>query len=484
MYCHNMYFFLQLHQQDLDAFRDQFGESPVDGSSVGTATKESIKAVNERFHNLKTNSDDLTEQGHKAAGKHKQFQDTLTKMHTWLQDAEKRSEEIKEEPVAAEPKKIEVQLDQTKTFGAEAISHGKQAEELKRAAKTLTDAMKELGADDDTLAEIEKNVEEVKDRLGTITHDATEKANVLQTALVQAQGVQKGLDGLQEWLEDAERKLDQMKAISLSQEGLSDQIQELQLLKSDVESHIPSVDALQESADDLKKSGDPKVAEAVQNKLDELRERFGVLANRCKEREEDLLDVTDKLGAFEEQSKSFEDWLIPTIQVLDSKDTAALEAPMFQAKIQEIRGEAKEKGEELEKLNELAKTLIADPKTTETEKVRVKVDECARNWSDFMEVLIEREHQAKQREQQATRYHDVYAQVIKWLEEHEDVMDKLEAVAIDMEVIEKQIEEIEPLLANFEEFEPTMDEITLLGNSYDALQRGVEETSSPVRRSK
>ncbi len=42
----------------------------------------------------------------------------------------------------------------------------------------------------------------------------------------------------------------------------------------------------------------------------------------------------------------------------------------------------------------------------------------------------------------------------------------------------------QPLMTGYEEFSPKIDEVNDLGTAYDALQRGEQLSSSPIRRSK
>lgn len=407
-------------------------------------TRDKVKTANERYQNLKTAADSLMEKLQQTKEKQKDFEDVLERMHDWLEESEGRVTQLQEEPVTGDAQQVQEELDGVKAFSAETIAQGKQYEDLKKTARALMESLQDLGADDQTLLNIDQMVGDIKDRLGDVNAAITDRSNALQTALVQSQGVQEGLDSLLGWVKDAEQNLNSMKPISLDKDVLNDQMQELQMLKSDVESHVPSMESVNQSAYDMiESSKDDSTAKDVSEKLKDLNSRFEKVAEKCKEREEDLSEVSDKLVEFLEFVKKYEDWIEPALKNLESKETAQLDTALFKEHIQEVKLDSEEKANELEAIKNLGQDLVQSDLTGDVREVKDKVAECQKKWGVLTDSLKDREQEAEDREKQAGQFDDLGEEIKRWLTEMEAKVDNLEPVAIDVEIIAKQIEELQ-----------------------------------------
>ena len=97
----------------------------------------------------------------------------------------------------------------------------------------------------------------------------------------------------------------------------------------------------------------------------------------------------------------------------------------------------------MERLRHLAGSLIQSPKTGDVSKVRDILEKLEQNWQDLEDTLSDKRKEAGMREEQSSRFEDMKDAVLRWLTYMENRLDDLEPVAIDVEIIEKQIEEIE-----------------------------------------
>ena len=435
------------YQKDLKTFATNLQKSPK-GKRAGDATdfqetREKVRTANERYQNLKSNCQALMERLRDARERQREYNEAVFKMQAWLLDAEQNAKAIKSEPIGSDPMAITDQLDTVKALSAEVFAHSKNLDELKRAARHFVEKMKELGADDMTLHDIEELVNQLADRHGFVTAETTARSNVLQTALVQSQGVQEGIDSLLGWLRDTEASITSVRPISLNEETLNDQIQELQVLKADIESHLPSVDSVNKSGADVMKSSDPEVAQVMGDKLSDLNNRFEAVALKCKERGEGLDSVFDQLTEFSDRVDKFNEWLTPTLETLESKETTQLDTPEFKERLNDIQVDLESKMAELSLIRDIGQDLVSSQKTGDVKKIKDTMAECERNWHDFNEVLADKQKEAVYREERSNQYAEARDAVLKWLTTTETKIDDLEPVAIDVEIIAKQIEELQ-----------------------------------------
>ncbi len=84
----------------------------------------------------------------------------------------------------------------------------------------------------------------------------------------------------------------------------------LQVLQADIDTHEPSVKSVNRSGATL---SDPGVAAAVHRKLRDLNARYDAVAERCRERGDDIKSVTRKLRDFNESAGALQQWLVSTL---------------------------------------------------------------------------------------------------------------------------------------------------------------------------
>lgn len=95
--------------------------------------------------------------------------------------------------------------------------------------------------------------------------------------------------------------------------------------------------------------------------------------------------------------------------------------------------------------------------------------------------MDEKQKLSKQRADQLNQYEKLRAQVMDWLSVFEEKVNKLQPVAVDMDVIKSQHDELRPLNKEYREYGHQIDKINEVGNMYDALLRG-DRPESPHRK--
>lgn len=102
-------------------------------------------------------------------------------------------------------------------------------------------------------------------------------------------------------------------------------------------------------------------------------------------------------------------------------------------------------------------------------------------WKDLNALLDEKQKLSKQRSEQLVAYEKLRDQVLEWLQSTENKVARLEPIAIDIETLKRQNEEIKPIAKEYRDYGQTVDKLNELGTIYDALLRG-ERPDSPSRR--
>lgn len=69
--------------------------------------------------------------------------------------------------------------------------------------------------------------------------------------------------------------------------------------------------------------------------------------------------------------------------------------------------------------------------------------ELNRHWAEFNELLIEREQEAMEKDRQSDEYDRCKKVVVEWLTDKEAQVDGFKAVAVDLDLAEQQLEELQ-----------------------------------------
>lgn len=127
------------------------------------------------------------------------------------------------------------------------------------------------------------------------------------------------------------------------------------------------------------------------------------------------------------------------------------------------------------------RNLISKKDVTETGAVRDRVKTLENLWKELNMHLDEKQRLGKQRTEQMVAYEKLRGQVITWLNNFENRIEKLEPVAVDIEVVKKQTEQLKPLIKEHRDYAITIDKLNDLGSMYDAMTR--PDTASKRRSS-
>lgn len=141
-----------------------------------------------------------------VGSKQREYTEALEKATRWLKEVELKSQRILQEPVAGDTRSIQDQLDKMKTISNELHSNSRLFDNCRSAAAALIRSLEgEIDAKEQQA--IEQPPEELAERYSELTSRVGQRCQELDSALVQSQGVQEGLDSLMNWLSNVEIQL-------------------------------------------------------------------------------------------------------------------------------------------------------------------------------------------------------------------------------------------------------------------------------------
>lgn len=444
--------------------------------------RKEVSLVTQQYRDLLHRANNLSDRLSGVGGRQRDYSDAVDKARQWLRDAEPRAIKILNEPIGADPKTVEDQLQNAKALNNEFVANGRLIDNAKQATDALLRSL-EGQISPSEISRLEQPVIELDQKYNQLSNALADRCQELDTALVQSQGVQDALDSLVAWLNSAENQFKNIqRPASLIKERLDEQLREHRVFQSDIDTHISSIDSVYLSASELIAStSNARIAKKIETKLNDVKTRFEKLLDRTQKRGEFLDDVNQNLTAFNAQSSQFEQWYSGVLEILESRELAKLSIEEYSVRMQDIAANRDGKRALFENIIRNGKELLNKRDVTDTAGVRDRIKAMESQWRDLNSLLEDKQKLSKQRSEYLNTYEGLREKVNDWLSRMEHKVSRLEVVAVDIETLKQQNEQLKPIIKEYKDFALTIDKVNEAGNAYDSLLRG-ERPDSPGRR--
>ncbi|KAJ8936625.1 hypothetical protein NQ314_012241 [Rhamnusium bicolor] len=451
-------------------------------SSQDSPVRSEVSLVTQQYRDLLHRANNLSDRLSGVGGRQREYSDALDKAKQWLRDAEPRANKLLNEPIGGDPKTVEDQLHNAKALNNEFVANGRLIDNAKQATGALLKSL-EGQISPSEINRLEHPVQDLEKKYNQLSNAIANRCQELDTALVQSQGVQDALDGIIDWLNQAENQFKNIqRPASLIKERLEEQLREHRVFQSDIDTHISSIDSIYMSANELIVStSNARVAKKIEGKLNDVKVRFEKLFDRTQKRGVFLEETNQDLKVFNNQATKFEDWYNSVMEIMDSRDLTKLPLEEYAKQMKKIASNRDDNKNMYEDTIKIGKDLLSKKEVTDTANVRDRVKSMENQWRELESLLEEKAKLSKLRSEQLNAYETLRAQVTDWLSRIETKVARLDVVAIEIETLKKQNEELKPISKEYKDYSPTIDKINDIGTAYDNLIRG-DRPDSPTKR--
>ncbi|XP_032306898.1 microtubule-actin cross-linking factor 1 isoform X42 [Drosophila ananassae] len=457
-------------------------------SSAESPIRQEVSLVSAQYKDLLNRVNALQDRVSGLGGRQREYQDALDKANEWLRSIAPRVSRIIAEPIAGDPKGVQDQMNEAKALHNELLSSGRLVDNAQQALDNLLRSLggqlspMEINQLELPIADLKNNYQQLLDNLG-------EHCKNLDKTLVQSQGVQDALDSLVGWVNQAEDKFKlNLRPASLIKERLQEQIREHKVLLADLQSHQASIDSVQISAKHLLASAsNARIAKKVESNLNDVTGKFEKLYEKANKRGEFLDDVYNRLGRYLDDISNVEQRMASLQEALDSRETSLLSTEELARRMNDLSREKDHLAPQFEDCVRNGKDLIGLRDVTDTGVLRDRIKALESQWRNINISIDERAKLSKQKAEQQLAYEGLKDQVLSWLASTEARVNGLPPVAIDLDRIKQQHDELKPICKDYRDYAPTIDKINDIGAQYDALIRPESparkrSTYSPIKR--
>ncbi|XP_017796312.1 PREDICTED: microtubule-actin cross-linking factor 1 [Habropoda laboriosa] len=450
-------------------------------ASQDSPVRGEVSVVTAQYKDLLSRANSLSDKLSGIGGRQRDYRESLEKANSWLKEVEPKIHRAISETVAAEPKQVEDQLSKAKALNNEMLANERLVENVKVTVEALLRSL-DGQLTPKEVDELEEPAKALEDKYRQLTNAIGEKCQELDAALVRSQGVQDALDSLVLWLNNIESQFKNIqRPASLQKERLEEQQRDQRLLQADLDSHRLSVEAVASSARDLlTNSSNARIAKRIESKLKDVQGRFEKLMDKSLRRGEFLDEIAQSLSDFLVEATKFDGWCAHMIESLESRDLNKLDVAEYEIKMANLMDKREDQRSNFEDVIRNGKNLISKKDVTDAAPIRDKIKALESQWKEVNNLIDEKQRLSKSRAEQLSAYEKLRDQVIDWLTRTENKVQRLEPVAVDLEKLKRQADELKPIQKEYRDYGNTVDKVNDLGIAYDGLLK--ERTESPTRR--
>ncbi|PIK37945.1 putative nesprin-1 [Apostichopus japonicus] len=335
-----------------------------------------------------------------------------------------------------------------------------------RRGRNLADSKPDLQTD------INRTNGGIVDRYNNLDTLINQRNQQLQSALTQSQDIQDSLESLIRWLDDTERTVHKMEkgtVIVVKRDPLVENLQEQKLIEDDIDGHRAAVEAVTRAATEIMESSEPKLAKTLKNKVDGLKTRYDRLTTSTQNHGKLIQGMTDRLTEFEQEVDALEDWLLPTIDLLESKELTGSDLDTLERKLKSTKQHVSDNKARHKKVHQLGENLLHDRKASDSSYVSAVLTNVDMNWRTW-----KRAKQLDSKQRAAKKYAMSHKATTQWLDGIEHKVNQLNKVSRDTTTLQTQVEEVKPLKSEVIAYKPKVGEVNKFGHSYDKLLKDDE----------
>ncbi|NXT38124.1 DYST protein, partial [Pelecanoides urinatrix] len=409
----------------------------IDTSATYAEVQNKLDSTSDRFKSLYTKCSILGNNLKDLVDKYQHYEDASSGLLSGLQASEIAVNKQLSEPVAADPKNLQRQLEETKILQGQVSNHQIAVEKLKKAAEVLLDTRGELTPDKD---EIQKTLDDIVERYDNLSKSVNERNEKLQITLTRSLSVQDGLDEMLDWMEGVEKSLEERDQVPLNSAAIQDIISKSIMLEQDIAGRQSSINTMNEKVKKFTETADPSTASTLQAKMRELAGRFSEASNKHKEKLMKMEELKTKVELFEGLSEKLQSFLDEKNQALSETEAPRKDVTEVSQYMQEASVELAQHKKDLEVLQQLLEELSFHALPGDKALVLEKVNALSKKFREVEEIVKEKEEDVSSCQKQMDTFELLVESLKKWIKETTERIPAAEP-SLNTEELKKPLED-------------------------------------------
>uniref|UniRef100_A0ABM5GFG0 Dystonin isoform X2 n=1 Tax=Pogona vitticeps TaxID=103695 RepID=A0ABM5GFG0_9SAUR len=414
----------------------KYDKEGIDTSSTYTEVQNKLDGATGRFKSLYSKCSILGNNFKDLVDKYQNYEDISSGLLSGLQGSEEAVNKHLSEPVAADPKNLQRQLEEAKVLQGQVSGHQVAVEKLKKAAELLFDTRGELLPDKD---EIQNTRDTIVDKFNHLSKAVNDRNEKLQITLTRSLSVQDGLDEMLDWMNGVEKSLEDQGQVPLNSAALQDVISKSKALEQDIQGRQSSLNAMKEKMNKFMETADPSTASSLQAKMNELSERFCEASNKHKKKRERMEGLKTKVELFECLSDKLQSFLDKKTQAFSEADIPGKDVTEMSLYVQETSTELKEQKKDLEVLQHLIEELSAHALPGDKSLVLEKVNGLSKKFKEMEQTIQQKEEDVSSCQQQMDAFKLDVGSLKQWIDNMTERIPDVHS-SLNMDTLKKHLQ--------------------------------------------
>ncbi|NXB07984.1 DYST protein, partial [Cnemophilus loriae] len=425
--------------------------------------KRDLEALNKQCNKLLDRAKAREDQVEGTICRVEEFYSKLKEFSTLLGRAEEHEES--QGPVGMETEAINQQLNTFKVFQKEEIE---PLQVKQQEVNWLGQGLIQSAAKSTNTENLERDLEDVNTRWKTLNKKVAQRAAQLQEALLHCGRFQDALESLLSWLIDTEDLVANQKPPSAEFKVVKAQIQEQKLLQRLLDDRKPTVEAIKREGEKIAESAEPADRVKILKQLSFLDSRWDALLSKAETRNRQLEGISVVAQQFHEALEPLVEWLTATEKRLANAEPIGTQASKLQQQIfqhEALEDDVLAHNKSLHQAISAGQSLKTVSSREDKDMVQEKLDSAQARYIEIQEKSNSRSELLQQAYNNAQIFGEDEVELMNWLNEIHDKLNKLSVQDCDTELLEKQHSELLDL----------QEEILLRKQNVDlAVQNGLE----------
>ncbi|NXR43929.1 DYST protein, partial [Hippolais icterina] len=436
-------------------------EAEVSPDLVGI--KRDLEALNKQCNKLLDRAKAREDQVEGTICRVEEFYSKLKEFSTLLGRAEEHEES--QGPVGMETEAINQQLNTFKAFQKEEIE---PLQVKQQEVNWLGQGLIQSAAKSTDTENLEHDLEDVNTRWKTLNKKVAQRAAQLQEALLHCGRFQDALESLLSWLIDTEDLVANQKPPSAEFKVVKAQIQEQKLLQRLLDDRKPTVEAIKREGEKIAESAEPADRVKILKQLSFLDSRWDALLSKAETRNRQLEGISVVAQQFHEALEPLVEWLTATEKRLANAEPIGTQASKLQQQISQhkaLEDDVLAHNKSLHQAISAGQSLKTMSSREDKDVVQEKLDSAQARYIEIQEKSNSRSELLQQAYSNAQIFGEDEVELMNWLNEIHDKLNKLSVQDCNTELLQKQHSELLDL----------QEEILLRKQNVDlAIQNGLE----------
>ncbi|KAM8858982.1 dystonin isoform 4-T4 [Spinachia spinachia] len=386
----------------------------VDTSGACSAVKDRLDSAASRYKALHSQCNQLGNNLKDVVDKYKKYDDSTATLVKWLNSSEEEARSQQSEAIAADPKTLQKQLEETKALQGQMTGHQTAIDTLRKAAESLLTSEGDLLSNSD---DIQETVDDIVERYENLSKSVSDRNEKLQITLTRSMSVQDGLDEMMGWMEGVEASVEDKGQIPLDSASIGDILSKEVALEQDIARRQSSITAMKAKVEKFVETADPSAAALLQTKMDALSQRFSDSCNKHKEKVARLEQLKEKVEQFEKVTDKVQQFVVKRSQDLQETDGPRKTFNELSQLIQSTKAEMAEHAGDLEKLQTLTEELSEISPDVNKAQIQNKMEKLSSIFKTFTDTVNAKTEEVSSCQDQLGAFRSAAGDLTKWLEQ-------------------------------------------------------------------